>query len=95
MNPKWTMEVGVFKAILSFPRHRHCSMMVDDRLVPLRITTIDIDREAYEVGLPHIQKVGTENKINFIQAKLSRLQVKCSTTMEFFQFRKPLNLIGS
>lgn len=34
----------------------------------LQITAIDIDREAYEVGLPCIQKAGMENKIKFIQA---------------------------
>jgi tRNA G37 N-methylase Trm5 len=34
----------------------------------LQITAIDIDREAYEVGLPYIQKAGLENKIKFIQA---------------------------
>ncbi|KAI5573625.1 hypothetical protein BDE02_10G092100 [Populus trichocarpa] len=61
MNPKRTLEVGVFtgysllSTALALPKES-------------QITAIDIDREAYEVGLPYIQKAGLENKIKFIQA---------------------------
>lgn len=34
----------------------------------LQITAIDIDRQAYEVGLPVIKKAGVEHKINFIES---------------------------
>lgn len=34
----------------------------------LQITAIDVDREAYEIGLPFIQKAGVEDKINFIES---------------------------
>ncbi|KAM1361270.1 hypothetical protein COP2_027091 [Malus domestica] len=30
------------------------------------ITAVDIDRKAYEMGLPSIKKAGVENKIDFI-----------------------------
>ncbi|KAK7400006.1 hypothetical protein VNO78_11204 [Psophocarpus tetragonolobus] len=33
-----------------------------------KIIAIDVDREAYETGLPFIQKAGVEHKIDFIQA---------------------------
>jgi len=33
----------------------------------LQIIAIDVDREAYETGLPCIQKAGVEDKIDFIQ----------------------------
>ncbi|KAF3627040.1 Caffeoyl-CoA O-methyltransferase [Capsicum annuum] len=32
------------------------------------ITAIDLDRDAYEMGLPVIKKAGVEHKINFIQS---------------------------
>eukprot|EP00258_Populus_trichocarpa_P046306 XP_024462325.1 caffeoyl-CoA O-methyltransferase isoform X2 [Populus trichocarpa] len=35
----------------------------------LEVTAIDKDREAYEIGLPFIQKAGVEEKINFIQSE--------------------------
>ena len=34
----------------------------------LQVTAIDIDREAYEVGLPFIKAAGVEHKINFIHS---------------------------
>ena len=34
----------------------------------LQITAIDIDRKAYEVGLPVIKKAGVEHKIDFIES---------------------------
>ncbi|XVF65464.1 hypothetical protein PTKIN_Ptkin09bG0251600 [Pterospermum kingtungense] len=33
-----------------------------------KILAIDIDKEAYEFGLPYIKKAGVEHKINFIQS---------------------------
>ncbi|KAL3578318.1 hypothetical protein D5086_019822 [Populus alba] len=61
MNPKKTLEVGVFTGY---------SLLSTALALPneSQITAIDIDREAYEVGLPCIQKAGMENKIKFIQA---------------------------
>ncbi|XP_011021872.1 PREDICTED: caffeoyl-CoA O-methyltransferase-like [Populus euphratica] len=61
MNPKRTLEVGVFTGY---------SLLSTALALPneSQITAIDIDREAYEVGLPCIQKAGMENKIKFIQA---------------------------
>ncbi|KAF4378819.1 hypothetical protein F8388_006270 [Cannabis sativa] len=35
------------------------------------ITAIDLNREAYEVGLPFIQKAGVDHKINFIESAAS------------------------
>ncbi|KAJ8638519.1 hypothetical protein MRB53_012786 [Persea americana] len=34
----------------------------------IQIIAIDPDREAYEIGLPIIRKVGVEHKINFIES---------------------------
>lgn len=34
----------------------------------LQITAIDIDRKAYEIGLPVIRKAGMEHKIDFIES---------------------------
>jgi len=31
----------------------------------LQITAIDVDRNAYEIGLPFIRKAGVEHKIDF------------------------------
>ena len=35
----------------------------------LQITAIDVDRQAYEMGLPVIRKAGVEHKINFIESQ--------------------------
>ncbi|KAG5236655.1 caffeoyl-CoA O-methyltransferase [Salix suchowensis] len=61
MNPKRTLEIGVFTGY---------SLLSTALALPSesQITAIDIDREAFEVGLPFIQKAGMENKIKFIQA---------------------------
>uniref|UniRef100_A0A803PHW5 Caffeoyl-CoA O-methyltransferase n=1 Tax=Cannabis sativa TaxID=3483 RepID=A0A803PHW5_CANSA len=37
----------------------------------MEITAIDLNREAYEVGLPFIQKAGVDHKINFIESAAS------------------------
>jgi len=34
----------------------------------VQITAIDIDRKAYDIGLPVIKKAGVEHKIDFIES---------------------------
>ena len=34
----------------------------------MQIIAIDLDRDAYEIGLPIIKKANIEHKINFIQS---------------------------
>ncbi|KAM1303835.1 hypothetical protein ACFX2F_021592 [Malus domestica] len=61
MNAKKTLELGVFTGY---------SLLTTALALPAdgKITAIDVDKEAYEVGLPFIQKVGMEHKINFCQS---------------------------
>ncbi|XP_052206164.1 caffeoyl-CoA O-methyltransferase-like [Diospyros lotus] len=61
MNAKRTLEIGVFTGY---------SLLTTALALPNdgQIVAIDPDREAYEVGLPFIQKAGVEHKINFIQS---------------------------
>ncbi|KAK7368437.1 hypothetical protein VNO80_10463 [Phaseolus coccineus] len=68
MKAEKTLEIGVFtgysllSTALALPPHA-------------KITAIDVDREAYETGLPFIEKAGVEDKIDFIHADaLSALQ---------------------
>ncbi|KAL2930002.1 Caffeoyl-CoA O-methyltransferase [Bienertia sinuspersici] len=60
-NAKRTIEVGVFTGY---------SLLLTALSIPNdgKITAIDVDRDAYEIGLPSIKKAGVEHKINFIEA---------------------------
>lgn len=61
MNPKRTLEIGVFTGYSLLPTA--LALPKDGQ-----ITAIDTNREAYEFGLPFIQKAGVEDKIKFIQS---------------------------
>nr|BBA68558.1 anthocyanin methyltransferase [Nemophila menziesii] len=66
MNAKNTLEIGVFtgysllSTALALPDDAH-------------ILAVDPDREAYEIGLPFIQKAGVEHKIEFIQSEAMKV----------------------
>ncbi|EOA37376.1 hypothetical protein CARUB_v10011189mg [Capsella rubella] len=61
MNAKKTLELGVFTGYsllttaLALPEDGH-------------VTGIDIDKEAYEMGLEFIKKAGVDHKVTFIQS---------------------------
>uniref|UniRef100_A0A7N0RJH5 Caffeoyl-CoA O-methyltransferase n=1 Tax=Kalanchoe fedtschenkoi TaxID=63787 RepID=A0A7N0RJH5_KALFE len=61
MNAKKTMEIGVFTGY---------SLLTTALALPEdgQAVAIDPDRQAYEIGLPFIQKAGVEHKINFIHS---------------------------
>ncbi|XP_042514043.1 putative caffeoyl-CoA O-methyltransferase At1g67980 [Macadamia integrifolia] len=84
INAKNTLELGVFTGY---------SLLVTALALPSdgKITAIDINREAYETGLPFIRKAGVEHKINFINSNaLPILDEMLTTTnvdgMELFDF---------
>ncbi|KAL0650366.1 hypothetical protein Bca4012_093057 [Brassica carinata] len=61
MNAKDTLELGVFTGY---------SLLTTALALPEdgRITAIDIDKEAYELGQEFIKNAGVDHKINFIQS---------------------------
>ncbi|KAB2624942.1 flavonoid 3',5'-methyltransferase-like [Pyrus ussuriensis x Pyrus communis] len=61
MNAKKTLELGVFTGY---------SLLTTALALPAdsKITAINVEKEAYEVGLPFIRKAGVEHKINFCQS---------------------------
>ncbi|XP_042515488.1 putative caffeoyl-CoA O-methyltransferase At1g67980 [Macadamia integrifolia] len=86
MNAKNTLEIGVFTGY---------SLLLTALALPNdgKITAIDKNREAYETGLPFIQKAGVEHKINFINSNaLSVLDEMLNTNndevtgMQLFDF---------
>ncbi|EEF34831.1 caffeoyl-CoA O-methyltransferase isoform X2 [Ricinus communis] len=62
MNARRTLEIGVFTG---YSLLATALALPDDG----QVTAIDIDKEAFEVGLPFIRKSGVEHKINFIKSE--------------------------
>ncbi|KAI3422896.1 uncharacterized protein J3R85_011638 [Psidium guajava] len=62
INAKRTIEIGVFTGY---------SLLLTALTIPEdgKITAIDVDREAYEMGFPIIKKAGVEYKVDFIKSK--------------------------
>ncbi|GAB4838726.1 hypothetical protein Ancab_028269 [Ancistrocladus abbreviatus] len=88
LNVKKTIEVGVFTGY---------SLLMTALTLPEdgKVIRIDIDRKAYEIGLPFIKKAGVEHKIEFIESPalpiLDKLLEDVSistTTASVFIYRK-------
>ncbi|EOY30535.1 S-adenosyl-L-methionine-dependent methyltransferases superfamily protein isoform 3 [Theobroma cacao] len=62
INAKRTIEVGVFTGY---------SLLLTALTIPedVQIVAIDMNREAYEIGLPIIRRAGVDNKIDFIESE--------------------------
>ncbi|KAK8509060.1 hypothetical protein V6N13_062114 [Hibiscus sabdariffa] len=62
INAKRTIEVGVFTGY---------SLLLTALTIPEdgKIIAVDMNREAYEIGLPVIRRAGVENKIDFIESE--------------------------
>lgn len=62
LNAKRTIEIGVFTGY---------SLLLTALNIPEdgKIVAIDVDRAAYEMGLPVIKKAGVEHKIDFIESE--------------------------
>ncbi|KAK8991425.1 hypothetical protein V6N11_062440 [Hibiscus sabdariffa] len=62
INAKRTIEVGVFTGY---------SFLLTALTIPEdgKIIAVDMNREAYEIGLPVIRRAGIENKIDFIESE--------------------------
>ncbi|XVF88685.1 hypothetical protein PTKIN_Ptkin19aG0070200 [Pterospermum kingtungense] len=61
-DAKRTIEVGVFTGY---------SLLLTALTIPEdgKIVAIDLNRDAYEIGLPVIRRAGVENKIDFIESE--------------------------
>ncbi|XP_043715798.1 putative caffeoyl-CoA O-methyltransferase At1g67980 isoform X3 [Telopea speciosissima] len=81
INAKNTLELGVFTGY---------SLLTTALALPndAKITAIDKNREAYETGLPFIQKAGVEHKINFINSNALTVldEMLTNNEMELFDF---------
>ncbi|KAL3744797.1 hypothetical protein ACJRO7_013977 [Eucalyptus globulus] len=66
INAKRTIEIGVFTGY---------SLLLTALTIPEdgKIIAIDVDREAYEMGLPIIKKAGVEHKVDFINSEALRV----------------------
>ncbi|CAL9006200.1 unnamed protein product [Prunus brigantina] len=77
MNAKKTLELGVFTGY---------SLLTTALALPSdgKITAIDLNKEAYEFGLPFIRKAGVEHKINFFQSDAFSVLNDLITNIELY-----------